>query len=77
MDEQDVSDETIYYAEYDSAIMGITTKGQIVYDVDECIDVLVSTQNMGYEDATEYFWFNTESAYVGEMTPIFIWRRCE
>jgi hypothetical protein len=27
---------------------------------------------MDYEEATEYFWFNTEGAHFGDMTPIFV-----
>ena len=34
MEEGDIPDDAIYYPEYDKAIVGFTTKGQIVYDVD-------------------------------------------
>jgi hypothetical protein len=72
MEEGDIPNEAIYYPEYDKAIVGYTTKGQVVYDVDTCIQALVDDNDMGYEEATEYFWFNTEGAHFGDMTPIFI-----
>ena len=70
--EGDIPDDAIYYPEYDKAIVGFTTKGQVVYDVDACVQVLVDDNDMGYEEATEYFWFNTEGAHFGNMTPVFI-----
>ncbi len=75
MEEGEIPDDAIYYPEYDKAIVGFTTKGQIVYDVDTCVQCLVDDQDMGYEEATEYFWFNTEGAYFGDKTPIFINQR--
>ena len=42
-----------------------------VYDRDKCIEILES-QGMTPEEAQEYFYFNTQGAYVGEQTPIFI-----
>jgi hypothetical protein len=39
-----------------------------LYDRDKCIESLVK-EGMSYEEAEEYFSFNTEGAWVGEMTP--------
>ena len=75
MEEGELPDDAIYYPEYDKAILGFTTKGQIVYDVDTCVQCMVDDQDMGYEEASEYFWFNTEGAYFGEKTPIFLNQR--
>ena len=77
MEEGDLPNDAIYYPEYDKAIIGSTTKGRIVYDVDACIEILVEDNDMDYEEASEYFWFNTEGAYVGEMTPVFLLRRAQ
>lgn len=41
------------------------------YDIGKCIDVFVK-QGMTGEEATEYFYYNTIGAYVGEETPAFI-----
>jgi hypothetical protein len=43
-----------------------------VYDIDKCIEVLVSRDGMTHEEADEYLSFNTLGAYVGENGPIFI-----
>jgi hypothetical protein len=44
-----------------------------MYDRDKCIEILES-QGMTPEEAQEYFYFNTQGAYVGEQTPIFLER---
>ena len=74
MEEEGISDKAIYYSEYDKAIIGSTSKGLIVYDIDSCIQILIDDQGMSAEDAREYFWFNTEGAHYGDMTPIFLSR---
>lgn len=44
-----------------------------MYDRDKCIEILES-QGMTPDEAQEYFYYNTQGAYVGEQTPIFIER---
>lgn len=44
-----------------------------VYDKEKCIQIL-EEQGMSQEEAEEYFSFNTEGAWVGEQTPIFLER---
>jgi len=44
-----------------------------MYDRDKCIEILES-QGMTPEEAQEYFYFNTQGAYVGEQTPVFVER---
>jgi hypothetical protein len=43
-----------------------------VYDATKVIDVYVS-QGMDHDEAEEFFHFNTDGAYVGEQTPIFLY----
>ena len=59
---------------YESALIGISggSNPVAVYDIDLCIKSLVERDKMEFEDALEYFYFNTIGAYVGEKTPIFI-----
>ena len=40
------------------------------YDYNACIAVL--QRDMSYEDAVEFFEFNTLGAWMGENTPVFI-----
>jgi hypothetical protein len=44
-----------------------------MYDRDKCIEILES-QGMTPDEAQEYFYFNTQGAYVGEQTPVFVER---
>ena len=58
---------------FEDAFIGFGTRftyDVAVYDYDKCIEIL--ERDMSYEDATEYFEFNTRGAYVGEHTPIFM-----
>ena len=57
----------------DDAIMGYDTKGRVIYSVGSILDIFVERDGMSYEDASEYFSFNVEGAYVGEYTPIFMY----
>ena len=68
---------------FDQAIIGLgeywaPTKGggservvAVVYDSQLCIEGLME-DGMDYEDATEFFDFNTAGAYMGKNTPIFV-----
>lgn len=41
-----------------------------IYDKRKCIDIL--SEEMGMEEAEEYFDFNVVGAYVGKSTPVFV-----
>ena len=63
-------DDTYLKADgFDKAIIGVdTASGRLIYSVKKAIEVL--HEEMSLEDAREYFSFNVEPAYMGEMTPI-------
>jgi len=75
LDEHIGDDYSILLADgLDEAFIGIGWQFSVplaVYDRDKCIEILES-QGMTPEEAQEYFYFNTQGAYVGEQTPIFI-----
>jgi len=75
LDEHIGDDYSILLADgLDEAFIGIGWQFNTplaVYDRDKCIEILES-QGMTPEEAQEYFYFNTQGAYVGEQTPIFI-----
>lgn len=55
---------------YDAAILGVDEQSmRIIYSVTKCIAILIE-QGMEFEDAQEYFFYNVQGAYVGELTPI-------
>jgi hypothetical protein len=58
---------------FDEAIIGTDTNGRIVYDINKMIEVLTKDDEMDELEAIEYLEFNTLFAYVGEMTPIYIY----
>jgi hypothetical protein len=62
---------------FDKAVIGIGqrcgAKDIIVYDALKCINILVERDGMIFEEAREFFEFNTLGAWVGEETPMFVW----
>tara|TARA_R110000824_G_scaffold20494_1_gene77159 strand:- start:192 stop:581 length:390 start_codon:yes stop_codon:yes gene_type:complete len=44
-----------------------------IYDSEKCVEALVK-EGLTYEEAQEWFDFNTACAWVGEGTPIFMTR---
>jgi len=77
LDEHIGDDYSILLADgLDEAFIGIGWQFNTplaVYDRDKCMEILES-QGMTTEEAQEYFYFNTQGAYVGEQTPIFLER---
>jgi hypothetical protein len=63
---------------FDDAIIGIATrcaqKDLIAYDVPKCLTILMERDGMTEEEAQEFFDFNVVGAWVGDNTPIFIYR---
>jgi len=62
---------------FDDAIIGIGERCSqppvVVYDAQKCID-LIAAEGMDPESAAEFFAFNTAGAWVGDRTPIFLYR---
>ena len=57
---------------FDEAIIGYTTQGLIVYNINKMIDILMQRDGMGHIDALEYLDFNVFNAYVGETQPLYM-----
>ena len=62
---------------FDDALIGIGERinlGSVaVYDVDKCIDILMSRDGMSHKEAVEFFDYNVKGLWVGERTPIWIY----
>lgn len=59
---------------FEDALIGIQAhKGCAVYDANKMIKILMDRDGMDYHEAVEYLDFNTFCAYVGEMTPIYVY----
>jgi len=63
---------------FDEAVLGIGRRcGQediLVYDFEKCVDILVKRDGMTDEEAIEFLEFNTVGAWVGEQTPLFLYK---
>lgn len=58
---------------FDDAIVGIEANSlRLVYSVELAVECLMREENMSREDALEYLYYNTITAYVGDKTPIWI-----
>ena len=63
---------------YEDAFLGICRSPEhggtpvAAYDFEMCIEVLMGRDGMTYEDAVEFFKYNTLQAYVGPNTPHYI-----
>lgn len=57
---------------FDSCLIGKDSKDRAVYDAEAMLDTLMIRDDMSREEAEEYFWYNIDGAYVGDMTPIYV-----
>jgi hypothetical protein len=60
--------------DYDSAIVGVTDEGNVVYDFNKMVDHLVERDGMTRDEAVEFIEYNAVRAlpYAGEKAPIII-----
>ena len=61
---------------FDEAIIGVASRinlGPLVcYDRHKCIQILMDREDWDYDEAEEFFEFNSAGSYVGEGTPLFL-----
>ena len=59
---------------FDYAIIGLTSDGRIVYSEQKILFALQEFQNLDYDDALEYYEYNTSRgvAYAGKKAPIIV-----
>jgi hypothetical protein len=61
---------------FDAALVGVRSKPRegvtlAVYSREKCIQALMRAEGWDYEEAEEYFDFNTAGSYIGPGTPVF------
>ena len=75
MDEEYPDEGILVMDGFDAAFIGIGAQQYklpiAVYDRQKCIEILMD-DGMSWEEAEEYFAFNTEGAWVGELTPLIL-----
>lgn len=57
---------------FDTAVIGVSTSGFLVYDVEIMLEILMERNGWSYEDAVEYFDNTIDGFYVGDRTPIYV-----
>ena len=76
--DEDHKENIILLDGLDKAFLGLSYRdGQhgtqvAVYGIYSCIHTLQLDNKWSWDEAEEYFYFNTRWAYVGEYTPMFI-----
>ena len=72
---ESINPEAAYPSDMKEAIIGyverIGMEPIILLDREKCLDILMKDSNMTYDEAIEYFEFNTIGSWVGEGTPAF------
>ena len=65
-------DEEILKADgLDEAVIGIELDTmRLIYSKLKCVEVIMLTSDMSYDEAIEFLDFNVFGSYVGEHTPI-------
>lgn len=60
---------------YDTAILGYTDDGRIVYSYEKMIEWLIEKDDLSYTDAQEWIDYNTIRTvpYMGEKYPIIVY----
>ena len=59
---------------FNDCIIGTDYKKlRVVYSIERMLAILMERDGMSMEEAIEYFDFNIGGAYVGEMTPVYVW----
>lgn len=71
---EDLNPEAIWYDGLEDAIVGIGCQYSkdpvVVYEEERIIFILMSEQEMEFEEAWEYYSFNIQGMWVGDNTPI-------
>ncbi len=56
---------------FDKAVIGIELDTmRLIYSKLKCIEVVMLTSDLSYDEAIEFLDFNVFGSYVGELTPI-------
>ena len=69
--------ETILFRDpdYATAIIGVSTNYEVIYDYDKMIEYLVDNENMTYDEAADFVSYNTirATSYIQGNRPIIMY----
>jgi len=66
------NEEAVIFPDYAEALIGYVTifnKVHATYDRQTCLEILMKRDGMTWEEAEDFFSFNTEGSFLGEFTP--------
>lgn len=43
-----------------------------MYDKDKCLGILMQRDGLSWDEASEFFEFNVQGAWVGDKTPVYV-----
>ena len=69
-----ISEDALKAEGFDECVIGVDMGGCIVYDADKMIRKIMKETKSDYDDAREYFEYKIAGAYVGDFTPIYIYK---
>lgn len=74
IEDEETSIVLFEFPSYDDAFIGLTLDNRAVYDYDKMIECLMKEDDMSYEEAIEFIYYNTIRAlpYIGEKAPVVI-----
>jgi len=59
---------------FDDACIGTDYRDfRLVYSIERIIQILITRDGMDMDEAVEYFDHNIGCAFVGDMTPLYVW----
>lgn len=70
------NEDAIIFEGFEDCLIGVCYQcGRLsvaCYDYDRCIAKLIKRDGMSYEEAVEFFEFNSLGSGLGENTPVFV-----
>lgn len=72
------NEEALIVDGFDKAIIGVAERINLgpvaAYDVEKILEILMERDEMDYEEALEYFQYNIIGSWMGDYTPVFIYK---
>lgn len=72
-----IKDNTIFLNGLDNACLGVVFSGQSVYHYDLLVDEVMKQRSLTKIEAVSFVDFNIVNAYLGECTPIIVYKAVE
>ena len=65
-----------HFIGFEAAIIGLDTSNQrYIMSKDKCIEICMKADNLSYDQALDWLYFNVFEIYAGEFMPVFIWEQ--